>query len=207
VAATPSVVFYKGNPGFDARVWVVQPNGTPKLLVNGETRSEAWARLSPDGVWVYFMRDWGTLWRVHLDGSGLDSLTSYAPTQAYAAPAISPDGKSVAVEDGPGLKIVDVATKVSRTVPVSCGHPVYSPDGASIACASATDLSVMNSDGTGRRVVVSFPGSTFLTGLDWTPDGKWLLATPGYANLYDVMTGAMLPLSGLGASAQASFVR
>jgi len=65
----------------------------------------------------------------------------------------------------------------------------------------------MNADGTGRRVVVSFPGSTFLTGLDWTPDGKWLLATPGYANLYDVATGAMLPLSGLGVSAQASFVR
>jgi hypothetical protein len=207
VPATPSVVYYKGNPGGDARVWVVQPNGTPKALVSGETISESWPRLSPDGVWVYFMRGWGTLWRVKLDGSGLDSLMSYAPTQPYAAPTVSPDGKSVAVESGNGLKIVDVATKVSRTVPVACGYPTYSPDGAWFACASASDISIMKTDGTGRRVVYG-GGQNYLSGVDWTPDGKWLLAMTGNANLYDVATGTMLPLSGLGGVfMQASFVR
>jgi Tol biopolymer transport system component len=207
VPATPNVVYYKGNPGGDARVWVVQPNGTPRALVSGDTISESWPRLSPDGAWVYFMRGWGELVRVRLDGSGLESLMTYTPNQPYAAPTVSPDGRSVAVEDRNGVKIVDVATKVSRTVPVACGYPSYSPDGAWFACASATDISVMKLDGTGRRVIYG-GGQNYLSGVDWTPDGKWILALTGYANLYDVATGAVLPLSGLNNGfMQASFVR
>jgi Tol biopolymer transport system component len=207
VPATPNVVYYKGNPGGDARVWVVQPNGTPRALVSGDTISESWPRLSPDGAWVYFMRGWGELVRVRLDGSGLESLMTYTPNQPYAAPTVSPDGRSVAVEDRNGVKIVDVATKVSRTVPVACGYPSYSPNGAWFACASATDISVMKLDGTGRRVIYG-GGQNYLSGVDWTPDGKWILALTGYANLYDVATGAVLPLSGLNNGfMQASFVR
>jgi len=216
VPTTPSVVYYQGDPATNSKVMVVQPNGTPRPLLNGSTSADAWPRLSPDGVWVYFVRGINSLWRARLDGSGLESLATFTPPRVYSTPTISPDGKSVAIEDGTGLKIIDVATKASRTLPVTCGYPSWSPDGAFFACANATELSVIRTDGTGRRVVFQFStgwppasGPTQLSGIDWSPDGKWLLAIAGpYANLYDVTSGAMLPLSGLGIDfSQASFVR
>jgi len=216
VKGTPSVVYYQGDPGVNAKVMIVQPNATPRPLLNGGTSADAWPRLSPDGVWVYFVRNLGTLWRARLDGTGLESLASFTPVRVYSAPTVSPDGKSVAVEHLGGLKIVDLTTKTSRTVTGPCGYPSYSPDGAYFACASVTEFSVMRTDGTGRRVVTPFRadwpwpgGPAGVSGVDWSPDGKWLLAIVGrYANLYDVTSGSMLPLSGLGIDfSQASFVR
>ena len=217
VPATPSVVYYQGDPAVNSKVMVVQPNQAPRPLLSVSTSADAWPRLSPDGVWVYFVRDLNTLWRARLDGTGLEQLGTFSPPRVYRWPTVSPDGKSVAVEDGTGLRIFDVTTKGSSTVPGPCGYPAYSPDGAFFACGSATDLSVMRTDGTGRRVAHQFDlnaypsvnGPVDLSGIDWSPDGKWLLAIAGrYANLYDVAKDAVLPLSGMGIDfSQASFVR
>jgi hypothetical protein len=212
VAATPSVVFYRGDAWYSGKLWVVEPNGVPRLLLPLETRNEAWPRLSPDGVWVYFVRDIRTLWRVHPDGTGLDSLTDFVElSHPYGAPTISPDGRSIAMDNGGiDLKIVDVATRTSRTLPVTCAYPSYSPDGAFFACVSFTNISVVNADGTGQRVVISFPvfgGPDELSGVDWTPDGKWILAMIGdRATLIEVSSGAAVPLPGVGGF-QPSFVR
>jgi hypothetical protein len=211
VAATPTVVFYRGDAWYSGKLWVVQPNGAPRLLLPLETRNEAWPRLSPDGAWVYFVRDIRSLWRVHLDGTGLDSLTDFTPPRVYSAPTISPDGRSVALEHGgTDVKIVDVATKASRTLPISCAFPSYSPDGAFFACVSLTNISVVKTDGTGQRVVISFAvfgGPDELSGVDWTPDGKWILAMlGGRPTLIEVSSGAVLPLTGVGGF-QPSFVK
>ena len=202
VAATPSVVYYRGDPASNSKVWVAEPNAAPRALLPGETRTEAWPRLSPDGTWVYFARDMASLWRVKLDGTGLDSLTSFTMSRFYQAPAISPDGRTVAIEDGNGLQIVDVATKARSTVSVPCASPSYSPDGAYFACAASNDVSIVRTDGTGRRVLATFPryeGPDGFSGLDWTPDGKWLLVMIEYedAVLVEVSTGTVLPLRDL----------
>jgi WD40-like Beta Propeller Repeat len=218
VAATPNVVYYKGDPLTNAKIWVVQPNGVPRLLLNGPTRPEAWPRLSQDGVWVYFVRDRNTLWRAHLDGSGLDSVASFAPPQVYRTPTISPDGSSVAVDDSSGLKIIDVATKTARVLPVTCHHPRYSPDGAWFACAgdgatyAAFDVTVVRSDGTGGREIAKFIEGTDVpdpfTGLDWTPDGKWVLCLCNRTRLINFSDGSMIPISNIGPNVfQPSLVR
>lgn len=206
VAATPNVVYYQGNPGYNAKIWVVQPKGTPRLLLPGETRPESWPRLSPDGTWVYFVRDLTSLWRARLDGTGLDSLTSFTRTRIYFAPTISPDGGSVAIEDGTGLQILDLTTRTKRTLSVTCPAPQYSPDGAYFACMNADGLSIVRTDGTGRRIVAPF-GEPDRSGVDWTPDGKWLLVSTSPAMLFEVSTGAVLTLTALGPIGQASFVR
>jgi Tol biopolymer transport system component len=57
--------------------------------------------------------------------------------------------------------------------------PVWSPDGKKIAFVvipkkeeQASDLYVMNADGSGRTRVANFPAKTFATGPAWSPDGK-----------------------------------
>jgi hypothetical protein len=211
VAATPSVVYYEGDPSTDGKIWVVEPNGTPRLLLNGTTRPEGWPKLSLDGEWVYFVRDGTTLWRARLDGSALDSITSFAPPQVYRAPTISPDGGSVAIEDIGGLKIVDLATRAETTLPVSCPLPRYSPDGSYFACAAPGEISVVRSDGTGQRVVTTFSdGRTAdpLSGLDWTPDGRWILASVYGPTLVAVSTGSAILLTAVNGNVfEPSFVR
>jgi WD40 repeat protein len=215
VASTPSVVYYRGTASSTGKVWVVQPNGTPQLLLPGQARAESWPTLSPDGTWVYFVRDARSLWRVHLDGSGLDSLTSFKQARTYMAPTVSPDGVSVAIEDSiGGVKIVDVATKAARTTGFPCAAPRYSPDGTSFACVSPTDVSITRIDGTNQKIIASmapYPVSDPLSGVDWTPDGKWLVVAVanGTARLFEISSGAVIDLTDvLGRNLiQVSFVR
>jgi hypothetical protein len=103
VTSTSSVVYYRGDPSSNSKVWVVQPNGAPRLLLPGETRREAWPRLSPDGMWVYFVRDEKSLWRVKLDGTGLDSLTPSGLTR------LRPSRRTVA----PSRSMTTMASKSS----------------------------------------------------------------------------------------------
>jgi WD40 repeat protein len=92
-------------------------------------------------------------------------------------------------------------------------HPAYSPDGTSFACTSSNGVWIVRTNGTGRRVVATFSsdeGPDGISGLDWTPDGKWLLVTfmYSYAALVEVSTGTVLPLRALPSPMfQALFVR
>ncbi|HEX7980791.1 MAG TPA: hypothetical protein VF461_19455 [Gemmatimonadaceae bacterium] len=212
VKATPQVLFYQGDPGYSGTIWTVQPNGTPQRLNPGTTRGEGWARFSPDGAWVYFTRDYRSLWREHLDGTGLDSLTSFTEARVYIAPSVSPDGHSVAIEDGTGVQIYDATTRTPRMISTTCGFPTYSPDGAWFACTTASTVSVVRTDGTGKRLVANLSpnyGLDDLTSADWTADGTCLLLTTYTgAILVDVSNGAVFPLTGLGMGFfQASIVR
>jgi hypothetical protein len=213
VAATPKVLYYQGDPIYTGRIWVVQPNVAPQQLNPGTMRGEGWQRLSHDGTWVYFTRDYKSVWREHLDGTGLDSLTTFTEARIYIAPSVSPDGNSIAIEDGNGVQIYDATTRTPRMVNVTCGFPTYSPDGAYFACKSASNVSVVGTDGTGQRVVADlsqYGGLDDLSGPDWTADGKWLLVTTAYqgALLVEVSSGTVIPLTALGTNFfQATFVR
>ena len=212
VTSTRSVVYYHGDSYINSKVWIVEPGGTPRQLLPAAAGFEAWPRLSPDGGWVYFVRNNKSLWRAHLDGSALDSLGKVNTTALNRAPTISPDGRTVAVQEGAGVKIIDVATKAATIVTAPCGLPHYSPDGQSFACVNSRALVVMKTDGTGARTVAP-PFFTYydqweeLSGPDWTADGKWIMtfvAGRGVV-MFDVATGAAVPLPR--GYPQSSFVR
>jgi WD40 repeat protein len=76
-------------------------------------------------------------------------------------------------------------------------------------------MSVVRTDGTGLRVVADLFRSDpdDVSGVDWSPDGKWLVTTTTYdgAVLVEVSSGTLIPLSALGIGfpqvGEASFVR
>jgi len=205
VKGSTNIVYYRGDPAVNSKVWVIAPGVTPRQLLPSAPGFEAWARLSPDGAWVYFVRNNKSLWRAHLDGSSLDSLGTVSTVEFYRAPTISRDGGTVAVQEGSGVKFIDVATKATTIMSATCRHPRYSPDGTSFVCWNTSGVVVMKTDGTGTRTVAPsfFDPMANWAGPDWTADGKWII-TGSAGQIFNVATGAAVPLS---LPAQASFVR
>ncbi|MEO6527400.1 MAG: hypothetical protein ABIP93_12290 [Gemmatimonadaceae bacterium] len=222
VSATASVVYYQADPEFNASVWIVAPGQPARVLVslaNGFVTA-AWPSWSPDGAWVYFtgartnpfVR---SAWRIRTDGTQLDSLGVYNRTARFETVFVSPDGSTAAIAGDGGVKLVNVATKTSRVIPGNCHVPRYSPDGRQFACLVNDELAVMNVDGSAARTIVTNlpPYATRFeeyAGIDWSPDGNWLVAQSTYAGpqLVRVSDGVTIPLTNLGpAFSQVSFVR
>jgi WD40 repeat protein len=157
-----------------------------------------------------------SLWRIRPDGSGLDSLGVYVRTSRWERVTISPDGATAAVAGDGGVKLVNVATKAFSVLPGDCQVPRYSPDGRQFACLINEQLAVVNADGSGVRMIPSTdPFAAFnryeeYAGIDWSPDGNWLIAQSSFrgVQLVKVSDGTIIPLPTLtGSFTQPAFVR
>jgi hypothetical protein len=208
-AAASSVAYYQGDPASNASIVVVDPKKVGRIIVGPNAfASGYWPRWSNDGLWIYFVgqrrsADVRSIWRVRADGSGLDSLTHVAATGFLVPPAPSPDGRSIAISDTSGLRIFDIAARTSRVLRPGCSMPRYSAEGNGLACIANSAAVVMNADGSNRRVLpgfgcVSSPDTCIdeIYGVDWSPDGRWLVMALGSATqiLVNVDDGSRVPL-------------
>ena len=196
--------------------------GAPQLVAHGMN-----PRVSADGAWVYYQKpreySGSDLWRVHLDGTGPERITSGG---VYPDP--SPDGTQVAfayASSGgePAVAIRTLATGEERVLAASGRYPRWSPSGTRIAfwrlsAANSSDYAgeivVVSADGTEPRVV-SAPGRLYVVdAIDWSPDGQWLVAHTyddwdlnNPLDLIHVATGLTLPLGYSGTYHLASWRR
>ncbi len=94
--------------------------------------------------------------------------------------------------EGPGffdnkdlwLVDVDSGTRSSLLAAGQGGHFYYSPDGSQIALVTATDISLINADGSNRRssilvypVVATYSEYDYHAFPEWSPDGSFLRVT------------------------------
>lgn len=164
------LVFTARDPSSDeTRLVIANVDGTPPPQLPTPPAGcvdlePAW---SPDGVNIAFARRCGdepsALYLMHLDGSGLQQLTTFGRT-----PAWSPDGSKIAYTGygsyGPAVFVInaDGTGKVDLTADFS-GDPVWSPDGNRIVFTvsevAILKLYVMNVDGTGIRRLTDTPST------------------------------------------------
>ena len=177
-----------------------------------EMRAERSPRASRDGEWLYFAHQDG-LRRVHPDGSGLEIITSHDDAFIDDFPDPSPDGTRVVFVRGGGIPldqagdliVRDLAGGSEQAVDLGGSHaslPRWSPDGQWIAYLRVVEtprfseaVFVARPDGSEERRVTVESERYDRSGLDWSPDGAWLLARRdiGLA-LVEVATGRSLPL-------------
>ncbi|MEA2761128.1 MAG: TolB protein [Gemmatimonadaceae bacterium] len=171
--------------------------------------------VSFDGTWIYFATQIaqngptsGEIWRVHPDGAGAERLVSGAvagsPYVVRASPSPSPDGTRVAYIEkttsptttANDIKILDLQSGNTLTISGSGADEVrWSPTGDRIATKGGAGLYVVNADGSGLTQLIQ--NVDFFTGLDWSPDGRWILANIyGVATILEpTTTGLRLPLN------------
>ncbi|MEZ4457857.1 MAG: DPP IV N-terminal domain-containing protein [Gemmatimonadales bacterium] len=106
----------------------------------------------------------------------------------------SPDGRwLVYTVAGPDqLRRYDMATHTSTALAPRGHTAAWSPDGTRIAFWNAGDIWIMNADGTGVRALTE--GQRYDLGIDWSPDGRWIVARSGLVDLVDAVGGGFLRL-------------
>jgi WD40-like Beta Propeller Repeat len=169
--------------------------------------------ISSDGAWIYFTTQIaingptsGDVWRVHPDGTGLTRLVTGpvtgSPWVARTSPSPSPDGTRLAYVEkttsptttANDVKILDLQSGSTLTISGSGADEIrWSPTANRIATKGGAGLYVVNADGSGLTQLV--PNISFFTGLDWSPDGRWIVANLwGTPTILDPATGLQLPL-------------
>lgn len=179
------------------RLYVADLSGNTRLLYP----SGRDPRVSRDGSWVYF-DNFAEIWRIRVDGTGAERVIMGG--DAYPDP--SPDGTQVVTTElftrRLELAVRTLATGEQRLLGAVGLFPRWSPQGDSIAYWSAPDLTtddgaifLIGANGTGARRVSALGRVYTPDGLDWSPDGKWLLArSDSTMDLIQVATGLTLPL-------------
>lgn len=171
---------------------------------------ESWPRRSPDGQWVYFSG--GTyssyqVYRARLDGTGKERI-SPAGTGVQWQAAPSPDGTRVMYVSGGDysagqLEVISLASRQVTRLAVNGLSPRWSPSGSEVVYLSQPNsyaestglLTVMNPDGTNRRTLTR-SGDRYLPHLDYSPDGRYVIATSaaGVLTVVEVATGIEVPV-------------
>jgi serine/threonine protein kinase len=100
------------------------------------------------------------------------------PQRGLGSPAISPDGRRIAVQStesgSPDIWLHDLDRSIKTRLtfqPGGEGRPVWSPSGREIVHNASAGLVRRSADGTGEAVVVVHRG----TNPDWSPDGRYLV--------------------------------
>lgn len=189
--------------GGTGTIKMVDVNGTVTAIGAGGT-SGLYPEFSPDGAWVYYARgDWDfATYRARTDGSVDEALPVDSPPNAVS-PSLSPDGKRLVFSTGDWgtLAIVDIATGEWSYVDGALGtSPAWSPDGSRIAyVATGNDgarLHTVAPDGSDNHRVGD-EASSYDVGIDWSPDGKWIIARNNSRNrleIVDATSGLTFPL-------------
>ncbi|HVH69237.1 MAG TPA: hypothetical protein VM716_15315 [Gemmatimonadales bacterium] len=176
------------------------------LLYPSPFSAEFHPDFSPDGVWVYFAARvpglaTSSLWRVHPDGTGLGQAP-FSPDGSESRPALSPDGQWLAYSSDGFVHVRSLVTGARTALNARGTAPRWSPSSDAIAYVNAADdagysgpLRVVRPDGTeDRQLVIE---EAYAPGVDWTPDGKYLVAKTanyGLLELINVATGTRIPL-------------
>jgi dipeptidyl aminopeptidase/acylaminoacyl peptidase len=189
-------------------IWVVNADGTGLVnLTNTPNTSETYPAWSPNGqqiVYSYAETAAADLYVMDASGANPKQLTTDPAAEWF--PTWSPDGKLIAyfagtedrlnlfIMNADGTNPVLLAENVYVPAGISETGPAFSPDGKRIAYvgktttgSDATDLFSVRTDGT-DRLQYTAEGST-ITGVNWSPDGAWLIFTSyvtGNLNVYAI---------------------
>jgi len=171
----------------------------------------AWSR---DGTWIYFGGRMtpdpeSKIWRVHPDGTGLESVSPAGPAGDDSYPSPAPDGRHVVWQTTrggtPALVVADVVLGTTTQLVAGGTLPAWSPAGGTIGFwKEGTGFSgygvifTIPASG-GSSVEVPSGGNSMYGGTgEWTPDGQWLVARTGWtdqsASILRVSDGLLLSL-------------
>jgi len=169
-------------------LWSGTANGKKPRQLTKTAAAESDVRFSPDGNWLYFLRDDGlqaNYFRARWTAGALadeQAVTHGQPTKSRLQP--SPDGRRVAWIEGNGTVFAALADGSEAVKLFECWDPPtldWAPDGSWLALAakdqhSNRDIWLAKADGS-RAPVNLTRDPAFEGAPKWSPDGRHLVFT------------------------------
>ena len=129
----------------------------------------------------------GNLWRMRVDGTGLEAVRNARGEHLGGGIEVHPNGRTMTyyITGPPQFYFEDAVTgayslvpliDVFRVSPLEFFHVQdmrWSADGTAIAFAGTYGIGVMNADASNQRAYPAYSASD----VSWTTDGKWLLSS------------------------------
>ncbi len=155
----------------DDAIWVMDSDGGNRKQLGGN-RLRGGVSWSPDGEKMAFVSGDQInyyIWVMDSDGSNQKKLTK------GGRPSWSPDGKKIAFVSAEVFRsniwVMDSDGSNKRRLTATgtykyANNPSWSPDGRKIAFTQGDSVRVMNSDGSGKKILTEGAGSY------WSPDGE-----------------------------------
>lgn len=167
IAWSPDGTMVAVGTGTDAVV-IFRPDGTPIQSLTGHTDFVAALAWTPDGKTLATGSFDGTVRLWHIDGTLIATLRHKGQVDGLAW---SSDGKALASDDGEARLWRADGTNIA-SFGVNSGHPVWSPDGTTLAVGKLDTVRLVGPDG---ALLARLTGHTApVESLAWSPDGKIL---------------------------------
>lgn len=179
-------------------------NGTPRQVVPDlpNITGVYSPQYSANGAVIYYTAQMNVapfgyqVWRAQAPDGSAPAAVPNIPYIRARFPAPSPDGTTLLFTEFSGQWFIhkyDLATSTTLAFQAPGDSPRWSPDGTRIAFNLDGRVMVMNADGSNVRGLTPV-GSQYKSGVDWSPDGKWLIVAP--LAIIEVATGLVLPVRG-----------
>jgi len=174
---------------------VVQTDGTVRFVTSPGGLT-IYPEFSPDGQWIYYASEAGgwSIRRVRRNGSNDEPV--FGGTGLEVAPSLSPSGGELVLTrtGADQLYVLNFSSQSLRSM--GPGHtPAWRPQGDRIAFWLGGQVWTMLPDGSDRRLL-SRPGRRYDLGIDWSPDGNWVVAFgPAGVDLIQHPTGVTINLA------------
>ncbi|MBY0490905.1 MAG: serine/threonine-protein kinase [Gemmatimonadaceae bacterium] len=166
--------------------------GEPRSLgvsVRVQTSQGADVAVSRDGRVAYATGSGAAEWELaRIDRDGRSAPFDTAWRDGFTSPRLSPDGEALAVLVGNSVTDQDVWIKRATAEPLRLTldsrfirSVTWGPDPFSVTVVGLNpaeqrfDVFVQRADGRSTRRVIALPNSHQASGVEWSPDGKWLV--------------------------------
>jgi hypothetical protein len=171
---------------------VIDTTGSPRRDISGFNSIIAVRQTDDGNVMVVGRRTgdpgWYAVFRITADNTITLLKTLDGFSDIYGSVDITYDGKRVAYIDGNALAVLDVSTGALTILDGAARGPRWSVQGDRLVYLTSPSScpdnlntldglpTVINTDGSGRRVLGNF---CFSSGLGWSPDGKYIVGRAG----------------------------
>jgi hypothetical protein len=187
------LVYHNVSGDVDVVSYRIAPAGSARRLFGADAPpSQIFPRFSRDGQWLFFSGGPNvrtvSIWRARADGTSPARVGPPVFEPHYSAdPSPSPDGtrvvylqeQVVGTITAPVIRVLNVVTGAVTPLDILGSSPRWSPTADRIAYVDYSGRVVLIDPDGGNSRVLSAPGRTYIAGLDWSPDGRWLVVRSG----------------------------
>lgn len=144
-------------------VVVMNNDGSNEMQITNDSISARNPSLSPSSNVITFASGSNEIYKINIDGTKLTKLTNRIGLEVYNNTTFSPDGRKIAFDSNLTgnyeIYIMDIdgenMSQITNGITDDSQYPSFSPDGSKIIFVRNYNVYMINTDGSGEKLILS----------------------------------------------------